>query len=124
MHLLLGTILSIVLVAGLASAGEDKKEPSAQSQRMTECNGQAADAKLTGDARKHFMAECLKAHEGGHAGGAGAAATSAHDKHPGDGHSAQAEKMKTCNQEATAKSLHGDDRRQFMSQCLKGDKKS
>jgi hypothetical protein len=36
----------------------------------------------------------------------------------------QGEKMKTCNQEATAKALKGDDRRQFMSQCLKGDKKS
>jgi hypothetical protein len=30
----------------------------------------------------------------------------------------QQEKMKTCNQEATAKSLKGNDRKQFMSSCL------
>lgn len=28
--------------------------------------------------------------------------------------------MKTCNQEATAKNLKGDDRKHFMSSCLSG----
>jgi len=32
----------------------------------------------------------------------------------------QQEKMKTCNAEAKAKDLHGDERRAFMSTCLKG----
>lgn len=32
----------------------------------------------------------------------------------------QQEKMKTCNVEAKAKDLHGDERRAFMSTCLKG----
>jgi hypothetical protein len=32
----------------------------------------------------------------------------------------QQEKMKTCNVEAGRRSLHGDERRAFMSSCLKG----
>lgn len=32
---------------------------------------------------------------------------------------AQQEKMKTCNADATAKGLNGDARKQFMSSCLK-----
>jgi psiF repeat-containing protein len=33
---------------------------------------------------------------------------------------AQQEKMKTCNADATAKNLKGDARNKFMSTCLKG----
>ena len=61
-------------------------------------------------------------------GGSGEAApagkTSSKKSANGDAHSSQTEKMKTCNQEAAAKKLHGDDRRHFMSECLKSDKKS
>jgi psiF repeat len=32
--------------------------------------------------------------------------------------------MNKCNADATAKSLKGDDRKTFMSACLKADKKS
>ena len=32
---------------------------------------------------------------------------------------AQQEKMKTCNADATAKALKGDERKTFMSDCLK-----
>ena len=32
---------------------------------------------------------------------------------------AQQEKMKTCNADATAKTLKGDERKAFMSDCLK-----
>jgi hypothetical protein len=35
----------------------------------------------------------------------------------------QQEKMKSCNKEATAKSLKGDDRKAFMSTCLSGSTK-
>ncbi len=34
-----------------------------------------------------------------------------HEGHPG--------RMKSCNDEARGKELHGDDRRAFMSACLK-----
>ena len=33
---------------------------------------------------------------------------------------AQQEKMKSCNADAKAKNLKGDERRKFMSECLKG----
>ena len=50
----------------------------------------------------------------------------ARDRHlsrPADGeHGGQGEKMKACNQEAAGKNLHGDERKQFMSHCLKAEK--
>jgi len=45
-----------------------------------------------------------------------AAYAHAADKAP----TAQQEKMKSCNAEATTKALKGDERKQFMSGCLKG----
>jgi hypothetical protein len=33
----------------------------------------------------------------------------------------QQERMKTCNADPKAKTLHGDERKAFMSSCLKGD---
>ena len=33
----------------------------------------------------------------------------------------QQEKMKACNADPKAKTLHGDERKTFMSSCLKGD---
>jgi hypothetical protein len=35
----------------------------------------------------------------------------------------QQDKMKKCNADASAKSLNGDQRKGFMSECLKSDKK-
>ena len=32
--------------------------------------------------------------------------------------------MKACNHDASAKNLHGDERKTFMSQCLKAGKSS
>lgn len=37
---------------------------------------------------------------------------------PAHAETAQQQKMKTCNTEATQKSLKGDERKTFMSQCL------
>ena len=36
----------------------------------------------------------------------------------------QQEKMKSCNHEASAKALKGEDRQKFMSTCLKGSSAS
>lgn len=36
---------------------------------------------------------------------------------------AQQEKMKSCNAEAKTKNLKGDERKKFMSDCLKAEKK-
>ena len=41
-------------------------------------------------------------------------------KAPSPAQLAQQEKMKTCNAEAGKKELKGDERKKFMSECLKG----
>jgi hypothetical protein len=96
---LASTVLFALACAVVASPvlAAEKKEPTAQQQRMTDCNKQAEGKK--GDERKAFMSSCLK------------------------GESAkpmtQQEKMKACNAEAGGKK--GDERKAFMSTCLKGD---
>jgi len=69
---------------------------------MKTCNGQAGSQKLTGDARKTFMSQCLS--------GKPAASTL----------TPQQQKMKTCNTQASSQNLSGDARKKFMSTCLKG----
>ena len=101
-------IVALCLGVGVAgfgmapSYGADTKQPTAQQQRMQTCNAEAGTKKLSGDARKTFMSQCLS--------GKTTAATS----------TPQQQKMKTCNQEASAKKLAGDARKSFMSTCLKG----
>jgi hypothetical protein len=123
MYVSLGALVSILLLVGLASADE-KKAQSPQAERMTQCNAEAHDKKLTGDARKQFMSDCLRGHSKSHEDEGGKTEQASQQRQSTGGqHSGQGEKMKACNQEATAKSLHGDDRRHFMSQCLKAEKK-
>lgn len=57
---------------------------------------------LKGEERDRAVAACLKGTEATH------------------GAHSQQEKMKTCNQEARERDLHGDERRAFMSSCLRG----
>ena len=79
-------------VSGVVAAG-------AQQNKMKECNASAGE--LKGDERKAHMKECLSAK-------------------PANKGSTQQEKMKSCNKEAGEKALKGDDRKKFMSGCLKG----
>jgi HPt (histidine-containing phosphotransfer) domain-containing protein len=76
---------------------------NSQQERMKLCNKQAGDQKLTGDARKTFISDCLSGK-----------ATTAKLL------TAQQQKMKDCNATATAQNLKGDARKSFMSSCLKG----
>ncbi|HEX6528628.1 MAG TPA: PsiF family protein, partial [Burkholderiales bacterium] len=55
---------------------------------------------MKGDERQAFMKKCLSG-----------------DK-PSAKQSAQQEKMKSCNAQASKKALKGDERKKFMSQCL------
>ena len=88
-------VLSLALAfAPLASA------KSAQQDRMTRCNADAAAASLKGDARKAFMKRCLAG------------------KEPAAPNPQQS-KMKDCNAKATDQKLKGADRKAFMSTCLK-----
>ena len=70
----------------------------------------AREAKgLKGEERKEAIEACLKSHEHSHDQVAAS---------NGNGHSQQ-NRMKACNVEAGKKELHGDERRAFMSSCLK-----
>jgi hypothetical protein len=89
-----------------------------QQDKMKGCNAEAKNDNLKGADRKAFMSKCLKkdyvlksAAAKGDAQAA-AAAPSAKTK--------QQDKMKSCNAEAKAKALKGDERKKFMSGCLKG----
>jgi len=79
---------------------------TAQQEKMKTCNADASQKKLTGDARKSFMKDCL---------GAGGAAEP-------EQHAAltpQQQKMKDCNASASSQHLTGAPRKEFVSACLK-----
>jgi hypothetical protein len=95
-------LLAVCVAAPLAALAADTATP--QQQKMTTCNKEAADKKLSGDARKSFMSECLSS------GGAQAS----------DKKMTQQEKMGYCNKQAGSKKLEGDARKKFMSECLSG----
>ncbi|CCG86353.1 PsiF family protein [Erwinia piriflorinigrans] len=97
LQLLMTAALLSMTVAGYAGAAEK----TAQQQKMTVCNQQAAEKSLKGDDRKGFMSNCLKK-----------------DSKAG-GMTPQQLKMKTCNSQAGEKMLKGDARKTFMSSCLK-----
>lgn len=90
---------AIALPLGLVPALANAK--TAQQEKMTTCNKQAAGKK--GDERKAFMKECLSNKP---------VAAAPQSK-------TQQDKMKACNKEAAGKK--GDERKTFMSECLKKD---
>jgi hypothetical protein len=124
MYTLFGALAGALLLSGVAFAADEVPARSTQAERMTRCNAEARDKKLAGDERRHFMSECLKGHTSSAEGMAQAGKASPRKSVAGESRGSQSEKMKACNQEATGKNLHGDERRQFMSDCLKADRKS
>ena len=94
----------------------------AAGEKMKGCNKEATGIK--GDERKAFMKKCLSRDyvlKSDAAAGAPAAtpATPAKPATPAAA-STQQDKMKRCNADAKAKELKGDERKKFMSTCLKG----
>jgi len=113
--LVLATLLAASALAATA-ADAPKKERSPQQQRMSDCSHESKGMK--GDAHKKFMSACLKSKDSPadvKASMAGAAPEKAASAKP-----TQQEKMKTCNADAKQKKLAGDERKKFMSDCLKG----
>jgi hypothetical protein len=109
--LMMAVLCTLMLAASPLALAQDKapkKEPTEaqkkQQQRMKDCNKQAGDKKMEGDARKKFMSTCLS--------GDSAGPTAAQKK--------QQQRMADCNKEAGGKKLEGDARKKFMSACLKG----
>ncbi|MGZ5046303.1 MAG: PsiF family protein [Usitatibacter sp.] len=99
------------LALGAYAAEGDK--PQTQQSRFATCAH--ASKGLKGDAHQDFMSECLMGHEEE----AEELKREAPHRASADG-SFQQGKMKICNDEAGKKNLHGDERRAFMSSCLKG----
>ena len=124
MYTMFGALTGVLLLIGLAFAADEAKIQSSQAERMSRCNAEARDKKLGGDERRHFMSECLKGQVSSAEPAAQSGKAATHKSNGAETHTAQAEKMKACNQEAAAKKFQGDDRRHFMSECLKAEKKS
>lgn len=112
------TYMSTCLKGGSAAAPAAPvatSKATTQQERMTTCNADAKTKALKGAARKSFMSSCLKGES------PPAAAPAVTVKSASTGKVAQQEKMKTCNADATTKSLKGAARTTFMSTCLKGE---
>ena len=89
----------------------------AQQEKMKGCNKEARADDLKGDARRAFMSKCLKKD---YTLKAAAATPEANPEAAAIAPAGQQSKMKTCNADAGAKGLKGDERRAFMKTCLKG----
>ncbi len=93
----------------------------AAGEKMKGCSKEATGMK--GEERKAFMKKCLSKDyvlkSDAAAGAAAAPATPATPATPA-APSAQQDRMKSCNADAKAKGLMGDERKKFMSTCLKG----
>jgi len=94
-----------------APAAEGDQKPS-YHDRFIACAHESKGYR--GEEHQKFMSECLKGH---------GAEDSDHSKpaaHKTSAEGSQQNRMRTCNEEAGKKDLHGDERRAFMSACLKG----
>jgi hypothetical protein len=87
----------------------------AQQDKMKGCNAEAKAGNLKGDERKAFMSKCLKKDYVLKSEAKPAAVAA-----PSTAKATQQDKMKSCNADAKAKNLKGDERKKFMSSCLKG----
>ena len=92
-------VAGVLLLAGSTAFAADGG--NSQQSKMAACNTQAAGK--TGDERKAFMSDCLKAKP---------AAPAAQPLDPKAA-------MSACNKAAGDKKLGGDARKNYMSACLK-----
>jgi len=89
---------AVVWTLSVTAALAEGEKRTASADKAASC---AREAKgLKGEDHQKAVGDCMKDREGG-------------------SHSQQ-NKMKFCNVEAGRKALHGDERRAFMSSCLKG----
>lgn len=90
----------------------------AAGEKMKGCSKEATGMK--GDERKAFMKKCLSKDYTLKADTAAASAATPATPATPAASSAQQDKMKACNADAKTKGLKGDERKKFMSACLKG----
>lgn len=116
-------VASVAFVAQATDPGKKAASPAqlAQQEKMKTCNKEAKEKALKGDERKAFMKKCLS----GKTSGAPATTTvappttTATPPATAAAPPTQQEKMKACNKDAKDKALKGDERKKFMSDCLK-----
>ena len=103
-HAVASAVLTAVTIHPAFAADAGAKSPS--PDRKATCTHEARG--LKGVERDDFIAWCMKQDIAG--------AKQARAPAPGS----QQDKMRTCNAEAKQKALKGDERRSFMSACLRG----
>jgi len=108
-------VATVSFAAQATNPGKKTASPAqlAQQEKMKSCNAEAKTKALKGDERKKFMSDCLK-------GKTSTATETAVPPAPAV-KKTQQEKMKACNADPKAKALKGDERKKFMSDCLKAD---
>jgi hypothetical protein len=99
------------LIAFAAFAEEPTHKQGAQQSKFATCAHESKG--LRGDEHQKFMSECLKGQ------GPEGAASKDSSHRAADDTGPQQHRMRSCNEEAGRKALHGDERRAFMSTCLK-----
>ncbi len=105
--------VAAAVFAAPAVAGEGSTKPSSQQSRFAACAHESKG--LKGEEHHHFMSQCLKGN-----GASDVSHRKEASQHKAAAEGSQQSKMKTCNDAAGKKNLHGDERRSFMSTCLRG----
>jgi len=109
-------VASVAFAAQATAPGKKAASPAqlAQQEKMKNCNKEAKEKALKGDERKVFMKKCLSGKTS-----SAPATTTATPPATAAAPPTQQEKMKACNKDAKDKALKGDERKKFMSDCLK-----
>jgi len=128
--------LALAFAAGSSFAADATapaaKTPTPQQQKTSDCAKDAHAKGLKGNDYKAFMSTCMKADSAATGTSASTANSSKSDAKwvaapaPNSASTSttgnsQQEKMRKCSADASAKNLKGDERKAFMSTCLKGD---
>lgn len=121
--------LIVLACMGFALVTSASAFAGAQQEKMKGCNVEAKASALKGEDRKAFMKKCLSKDYVLKAGTAKPAAAAAAPVAASGVAAAvvanaaaggkQQNKMKTCNEQVKTKKLKGEERRAFMSTCLK-----
>lgn len=110
----IGAIVACALCIFTARADEDAATlHQTYHEHFAACAHQSKG--LRGEEHHAFMSECLKDHGWQATQKPEARRTSAEASATPQQH-----RMQSCNEEAGKRNLHGDERRAFMSACLKG----
>lgn len=102
---------TLCLIAACVATLSASPALAATESRLATCSHEGKG--LKGEEREKFMSQCLK----GHGDAKEKPVKEARHGEPAHG---QQNRMKSCNEEAGHKALKGDERRAFMSTCLKG----